>query len=138
MSIEGSNEITVDAAPDRIWRVLEDSTCLSQWATMVKQTTGVRETVGSLRTCQVEWDGRKDEVAFGFDLEPKDARTTLVRMHYSYEPKNFFAGLMFRLMMSGKLDRMRQTLLSNLKAFVEKRESTAGARIVTRPTEQPG
>lgn len=62
MSIEGSNQIVIEASPDRVWRVLEDSTCLSQWATMVKETTGVRETVGSRRTCQVEWEGRKDEV----------------------------------------------------------------------------
>lgn len=166
MSIEGSNEITIDASPDRVWRVLEDSTCLSEWATMVKHTTGVKETVGSCRTCQVEWEGRKDEVvekctdatpnkyiawvmkrgmmlkifskvAFGFTLEPRSGRATLVRMHYSYQPKNFFAGLMFRLMMSRKLNQMRQTLLSNLKGLVEKRESASGARVLTRPTEQP-
>lgn len=54
MTIEGTNETVVDAPPD--------STCLGQWATMVKSTTGSRETVGSCRTCQVEWEGRKDEV----------------------------------------------------------------------------
>lgn len=62
MSIEGTNEVTVDSSPRSVWRVLEDSTCLSEWAPMVKHTTGVRETVGSRRTCQVEWDGRRDEV----------------------------------------------------------------------------
>lgn len=77
------------------------------------------------------------KVAFGFDLDPKEQRSTLVRMHYSYEPKNFFVGLMFRLMMSGKLNRMRQTLLSNLKALVEKRESPVGARLVNRPAKEP-
>lgn len=167
MSIKGSNEIVVDALPDRVWRVLEDSTCLSQWATMVKETTGVRETVGARRTCQVEWEGRKDEVvercteaapdhriswvmergmmlkmfskvAFGFELDPRDTRATLVRMHYSYEPKNVFVSLMFRLMMSGKLDRMRNTLLANLKALVERRDAAADVRGVPRPAPEPG
>lgn len=164
--LQGSNEIFVDAPPERVWSVLEDSTLLSAWAPMVKKTTGVKETLGSRRTCEVEWEGRRGEVvercteatppkriswemergmmlkffskvAFGFDLEARDPRATLLRMRYSYQPKNVLAALMFRLMMSGKLERMRQTLLAHLKALVEKRESTAAARIVTRaPVER--
>lgn len=65
------------------------------------------------------------KVAFGFELDARDARATLVRMHYSYEPKNLFVSLMFRLVMRGKLDRMRNTLLANLEALVEKQHAAA-------------
>lgn len=149
--LEGSNEIIVSAKPEAIWRVLEDSTLLPKWAPMVKRTTGSTEKVGSVRECQIEWQGRKDEVVercveatpyrrigwimergmmtkmfsritFGFALEPRDGDTTLLRMEYRYAPKSVLASLMFRLMMRRKFDEMRKMLLENLKAFVENRE----------------
>lgn len=149
--LEGSNDVIINAKPDAIWRVLEDSTLLPKWAPMVKRTTGTTEKVGSVRTCQVEWQGRTDElvercveatpyrrigwimergmmtkmfskIAFGFALEPRDGNTTLLRMEYRYEPKSVLASLMFRVMMRRKLDDMRKMLLGHLKAFIEKRE----------------
>lgn len=75
-------------------------------------------------------------VAFGFSLEPEGAGATLVRMDYRYVPRSFFAALMFRLLMGRKLERMRQTLLRNLKALVEGREAAAGPRVVPRPAEK--
>ncbi len=148
--VQGSNEIVVNAKPEPIWRVLEDSTLLPQWAPMVKRTTGTTERVGSVRTCEVEWQGRRDEVvercveatpyrrigwvmehgmmtkmfsgiAFGFVLEPRDTNTTLLRTEYRYEPRNVLTGVMFKLMMARKLNEMRETLLTNLKSLIEKK-----------------
>lgn len=153
-AVQGSNEIIVNAKPEPIWLVLEDSTLLPKWAPMVRRTTGTTERVGSLRTCRVEWQGREDEVvercveatphtrigwmmergmmmkmfskvSFGFALEPRDGNTTLLRMEYCYEPKNVLAGLMFEVMMRRKLNAMREMLLGNLKAFIEQSESRA-------------
>lgn len=149
--VQGSNDIVVNARPEPIWQVLEDSTLLPKWAPMVKHTTGTTQKAGSVRTCQVEWQGRKDEVfercveatpmkrigwvmergmmmkmfskvSFGFVLEPQGANATRLRMEYRYEPKNLLAGLMFNVMMSRKMYAMREMLLGNLKAFVENRE----------------
>lgn len=150
-SVQGSDEILVQAQPEAIWRVLEDSSLLPKWAPMVKHTTGARERVGSVRTCQVEWEGRKDEVLercieatphkkitwvmekggmkklfsdvrFGFVLEPKDGGTTLLRLEFLYEPRNLLARLMYALMMRRKLHGLRQTLLGNLKEMIEGRQ----------------
>ena len=55
---QGISEIEIKARPDQVWAVLEDSTQLSAWAPMIKQTTGKIERVGSVRTCQIEWEGR--------------------------------------------------------------------------------
>lgn len=150
-ALQGSNEIIVNAKPEVIWHVLQDSTLLPKWAPMVTHTTGTTERVGSVRTCQVEWQGRRDEVvercveatpyrrigwvmergmmmkmfsrvAFGFALEPRGPNTTLLRMDYRYAPKNVLAALMFKVMMRRKLNEMRGTLLANLKSLIERRE----------------
>ncbi len=115
---------------------------------MVKHTTGKTEREGSVRTCQVEWEGRKDHVvercveavpgkriawvmeqgmmtkmfskiSFGFDLESKDDNTTLLRLGFLYEPKHILARLMYSLMMKRKLEQIRRTLLENLKQLGE-------------------
>jgi len=111
---------------------------------MVKSTTGKTERLGSVRTCQVEWEDRKDEVVercieaipnkkiawmmeqgmmtkmfskiqFGFTLERKDGGATLVRLGFLYEPRNLLARLMYSLMMKPKLDQLRKNLLENIK-----------------------
>lgn len=150
MSIQGANEISINARPEEVWAVLEDSTCLPQWATMVKSTTGTAERVGSRRTCQVEWEGRRDEVVercieaspprrirwemeqgmmkqffslvqFGFSLEPNSRNSTLVRLEFLYQPKHLLARLMYALMMRQKMDILRRSLLDNLKHVIEER-----------------
>lgn len=52
----------VHAPPERIWAILEDSTRLSEWAPMVKRTTGKREVLGAVRECEVEFDGKPGRV----------------------------------------------------------------------------
>ncbi len=147
-AFQGSSQILIQARPERVWAIVADSTCLAQWAPMVKQTTGRAESVGSVRTCQVEWEGRKDQVvercveavpnkkiawvmeqgmmtkmfsqiSFGFDLEPRAGATTLVRLGFLYEPKHILARLMYSFMMKRKLELLRQSLLENVKRLAE-------------------
>jgi uncharacterized protein YndB with AHSA1/START domain len=150
-AFQGSSEIVIRAGPERIYAILEDSTLLPRWATMVKSTTGKTERVGSIRTCQVEWEGRKDKVTercieaipakrirwvmekgpmkkmfvdvrFGFALELQDNHTTLLRLETLYEPKNILVHLLYSLMMRRNFDELRQALLGNLKNLIEARE----------------
>lgn len=149
-SFQGADEILIYAPPEQVWSVLEDSTFLPRWAPMVKRTTGKEETVGSTRSCEVEWEGRQDhvvercveaiphmriawvmeqgmmtkmfsEVRFGFDLQDQSAQTTCLRLHFLYQPRYILARLMFHLLMKRKLAHLRQMLLANIKNLVEGR-----------------
>lgn len=151
-AFQGSNEILVTAKPEQIWAILEDSTLLPEWAPMVKSTTGKTERTGSVRTCQVEWEGRQDEVmercieaipnkkiawvmeqgmmtkmfsriSFWFLLEPHEGNATSLQLGFLYEPRNLLARLMYLLMMRSKLGRLRRTLLENIKKLVEQRSA---------------
>lgn len=151
-AFQGSSEILVKAKPEQIWAVLEDSTLLPQWAPMVKSTTGKTERVGSVRTCQVEWEGRKDQVVeqcveaipnkkitwvmeqgmmtkmfskinFWFILEHRDSNTTSLQLGFLYQPRTLLARLMYFLMMRRKFGQLRQSLLKNIKDFVEQRSA---------------
>ncbi len=149
-AFQGSSEITIKTRPEQIWAILEDSTRLAEWAPMVKHTTGKTESLGSTRTCQVEWEGRKDQVvercveavpnkkiawvmeqgmmkkmfskiSFWFVLESQDSNTTLLRLGFLYEPKHLPARLLYSLMMKQKLEKLRQSLLENLRNLAEAR-----------------
>ena len=61
--VQGVDEITVEASPEAIWAVLENGDRLTDWAFMVKHTTGGRESLGAVRRCEVEFDGRPGKVA---------------------------------------------------------------------------
>lgn len=154
MAFQGSDEILINSRPEQVWAVLEDSTLLPEWAPMVKSTTGKTERVGTVRRCQVEWEGRQDEVMercveaipnkkiawvmeqgmmtkmfstirFWYVLEPRDGDTTSLQLGFLYEPRNLFARLMFLLMMRSKFGRLRRTLLGNIKDLVEQRSAKA-------------
>lgn len=147
-AFQGSSEIVVQAVPERVYAILEDSALLSRWAPMVKHTTGKTEKPGTVRICQVEWEGREDEVmercaeaipnkkiawvmekgmmtrmfsaiSFWYDLEPRNGNATLLRLGFLYKPKHLLARLMYHLMLKRKLHDLRQTLLNNLKNLAE-------------------
>lgn len=147
-AFQGSSEVIVNTGPERIWAILEDSTLLPRWAPMVKGTTGRTERVGSVRTCQVEWEGRQDQIvercveaipnkkiawvmeqgmmtrmfstiSFWFVLEPRDGNATSLQLAFLYQPRNLLARLMYSLMMRRKLAQLRQTLLENIKRLAE-------------------
>ena len=56
--LQGSNEILIEADPASVFSVLEDGPLLPQWMPVVKSTTATKETLGSVRECQVEMGGR--------------------------------------------------------------------------------
>lgn len=149
-ALQGQDESLIRTSAERIWAILEDSTLLPQWAPMVKSTTGKTERVGSVRTCQVEWEGRKDQVVercieaipnkkiawvmeqgmmtkmfskinFWFILEPHDGNATVLKLGFLYEPKHLLARLMYSLMMRRKFEQLRRTLLTNIKNLAEQR-----------------
>jgi uncharacterized protein YndB with AHSA1/START domain len=61
-SVQGMDECEVEAAPQTIWALLENGDRLSEWAYMVKHTSGGRERSGAVRRCEVEFDGRRGRV----------------------------------------------------------------------------
>lgn len=153
MPLQGSSEIVVSTGPEQIWAILEDSTLLPRWAPMVKHTTGRTESVGSTRTCQVEWNGRKDvvvercveavpnhkiawvmeqgmmtrmfsKISFWYVLEPKDHNATLLRLGFLYQPRHILARLMYALMMKRKLEQLRRSLLENVRNLAEAQAAT--------------
>lgn len=148
-AMQGSDEVLIQAKAEQIWTILEDSTLLPQWAPMVKSTTGKIERVGSVRTCQVEWEERKDEVVercveaipnkklawvmeqgmmtkmfstirFWLTLEPRHSNATLLQMGFLYQPRHLLARFMYSLMMKRKLNQLRRTLLTNIKNLAER------------------
>ena len=60
--LQGVDEILIEADPISVFAVLEDGSLLPQWMPPVKSTTGTKETVGSVRECQVEMGGRAGTV----------------------------------------------------------------------------
>lgn len=62
---QGSDELIVHATPQQIWDILEDSQQLADWAPMVQSSTGTRETVGAVRECEVEFNGKGGHVVEG-------------------------------------------------------------------------
>ena len=66
--------------------------------------------------CSRVWQALEDSTCL-----PEWATTggTRVRMEYSYHPKNVFTGILFRVMMAGKMESMRQGPLASLKQFIE-------------------
>ena len=60
-------------------------------------------------------------IRFGFDLEPRDDSTTLLRMEFLYEPRHILARFMYHLMMKKKMESLRRELLGNLKKLAEAR-----------------
>lgn len=61
--VQGSDEIVIEAVPERIWEILEDTTRLPEWAPMVRHTSAQRESLGAVRECAVELEGRPGRVA---------------------------------------------------------------------------
>lgn len=59
--LQGADEILIDASPDRIFAILEDGQRLPDWTSVIS-TTGTRETVGAVRECDVDLDGKRGSV----------------------------------------------------------------------------
>ena len=61
--VQGWNQVTLDAPPETVWKLLEDGDRLTEWAFMVQTTTGGREEFGAIRHCDVEFAGRRGKVS---------------------------------------------------------------------------
>ncbi len=66
------------------------------------------------------------DIRFGFILEPKQSKSTLLRLDGYYQPRNAFTRLLYALMLRRKLHDMIQTLVGNLKDLIEKRAVASG------------
>ena len=151
---QNNDTITIDAARADVWAVLVDGACLPEWATMVQHTTGGIESAGSTRHCQVTFGSRVEQVSercveadpgrriawemasgsmlklyksvgFGYTLEDLADARTVVTMDYRYVTRNPATTALHRLVVARKLRSFRRELLSNLKALVERRTTTA-------------
>jgi len=63
--LQGTNELLLDAEPEQIWAVLEDSSRVPQYMRAVKKIDtppGSSEYVGATRSCDVEMQGKRGEV----------------------------------------------------------------------------
>lgn len=59
---QGSSEITVKTGSEEIFAILENSQRLPQWMPPVKSTSGHMEALGSVRKCEVNFEGRNGYV----------------------------------------------------------------------------
>jgi uncharacterized protein YndB with AHSA1/START domain len=146
------------APREEIWDILEDSTRLPEWTTVLR-TTGVREMPGSVRECEVNFEGKMGSVVercvdsdpyrriewlmdddtfgfsrmlsdfgFSFTLTATVDGETLVRTDTYYRPKTILAKAMNRLLMKRKFRAARRRFLKGLKGLAEAGHDPAGAR----------
>ena len=62
---QGSDEITIDASAPEIWSFLVDPLMIPKWNSLVQDVSvpgGQREHEGAVRSCEVEFGGRKGQV----------------------------------------------------------------------------
>lgn len=59
--LQGADEILIGASPQRIFAILEDARRLPDWTSVIS-TSGNHETVGVVRECEVDLDGRRGRV----------------------------------------------------------------------------
>ncbi len=59
---QGRDETVINTAPDRIWSILQDSRRLPEWMPAVKRTNGHCEAIGTVRKCEVNFEGREGYV----------------------------------------------------------------------------
>jgi hypothetical protein len=62
-TIQGVDEITIEASATAIWGLLVNGDRLTEWAPMVQNTSGGPERLGAVRRCDVEFDGRAGKVS---------------------------------------------------------------------------
>lgn len=62
---QGTNELVIDASPEQIWAVLEDSSRVPEYMNAVKdidKAPGSKEHLGATRRCTVELQGKRGKV----------------------------------------------------------------------------
>jgi uncharacterized protein YndB with AHSA1/START domain len=61
-TLQGSDELVVNAPKERVWALLVDGPRLPEWMPIVKATTGQLEVLGAERACEVEFEGKRGSV----------------------------------------------------------------------------
>ena len=109
--VQGMDESIVEATPRTVWALLENGDRLTEWAHMVKHTTGGRESLGAVRRCDVEFDGRPGAVAERcVELVPRE-RIAWVMIEDSFGFGKMFADMGFSFTLRS-IDE-RRTLVRN-------------------------
>jgi uncharacterized protein YndB with AHSA1/START domain len=154
---QGSDEIVIEASPERIWALLEDSSRLPEWAPMVRTTTGTIEALGTRRHCEVEFEGRRGRVSeecvlydrlrrigwrmvadtlgfgrmlrgMGFDFVlVPEGLTTRVVNTTYFEPAGLLGRVMALLALRRGFRRVRRRVLLNVKRLAEAEEARPGS-----------
>ena len=60
---QGQDELIMNASVEKIWNILIDGTVLSTWMPIVKGTTSGIESLNTVRSCDVEMNGKKGKVS---------------------------------------------------------------------------
>lgn len=147
--LQGSSEIVVATTPETIWNILSDAARLPEWMSIVRRTDGHRESVGSVRHCDVVFGGRSGQVTercveaadgriawvldadtlgfsrmlrdFGFAFILSDQRdgSTRVRNETYFRTNGLLARVMAAVMLRRKFAEVRQQALQNLRSLAE-------------------
>lgn len=79
---QGTNELLIDASPERVWAVLEDSSRVPEYMNAVKRidkAPGSKEHLGATRSCTVELQGKLGKVVERcVELVPRQRLTFVV------------------------------------------------------------
>lgn len=59
--LQGADEILIETPPHRVFAILDDARRLPEWTSVIS-TSGNRETVGAVRECEVDLDGKRGNV----------------------------------------------------------------------------
>ncbi len=147
--LQGFSEIVVAAKPEAIWDILSDAARLPEWMSIVQRTDGHRESVGSVRHCDVVFGGRSGQVTercveaangriawvldadtlgfgrmlrdFGFAFILSDQRdgSTRVRNETYFRTNGLLARVMAAVMMRRTFGEVRRQALQNLRDLAE-------------------
>lgn len=125
---QGHNELLIDTTPEQLFAILSSSDRVLEYMHAVKHVDvagGRREQVGSIRTCQVEMDGKQGEVVERcIELVP-DQRISFVVDRDTFGFSKLFSDFGFTFTLDPRDDR--RTLVA-LEGFYRERHPLAHVR----------
>ena len=142
-TLQARNQSVIKAPIDAIWSVITDISQLPKVNPGVVKATGRMDKQGKLRTCEIINHGRKGtmvermvelvpqsdtmgmsrmlrETRFVFNLEKPTDNETVVVTETFYEPNNFFATILNKLIMKRMINKAQDQILANIKVLTEK------------------
>ena len=142
-TLQARNQSVIKAPIDAIWSVITDISQLPKVNPGVVKATGRMDKQGKFRTCEIINHGRKGtmvermvelvpqsdtmgmsrmlrETRFVFNLEKLTDNETVVVTETFYEPNNFFATILNKLIMKRMINKAQDQILANIKVLTEK------------------